>query len=450
MDPDLPNAKKSLRQRVINAGSWALGGYAIGQLLRLASNLILARLLFPDAFGIMAIATAIYVGVVMLTDVGIGQSIIVHQDGGDDLFLDTAWVLQIIKGVLITVVLILGSGWAADFYDDDRLQGIVLIIAATALIGGFNSTKLQTAHRNMQERQFFWVGLSSQTVSLVTMVALAFLYKSPSSLAWGGFASAIFTCVISHIYYPGRLNRFRLDRNRARQIMKFGGIILVSSTLTFACGQGSNLLLGSLIDMKTMGIISIATSLSGLCVGVSMMLSGKILFPAYAELHREETRAKFYSFVGKARITQMSFIWITSLMVILIARPLIGILYDSRYSEAAVIMEIMAIGNFGVALNISYAFLEQAIKRPDLTVKIVLSMAISMWLSIYICHHFWGAGGAIYGLAATGWISYPFVSYLYRSVGFWYPRSDLLIISVSTVVLIIYIYFGNGLIVLPS
>ena len=118
MATNSPDVKKSLRQRVINAGSWALGGYAIGQILRLASNLILARLLFPEAFGIMAIAAAIHVGVVMLTDVGIGQSIIVHQDGGDELFLDTAWILQIIKGVLITVMLILGSGWAADFYDD--------------------------------------------------------------------------------------------------------------------------------------------------------------------------------------------------------------------------------------------------------------------------------------------------------------------------------------------
>lgn len=396
----------------------------------------------------MAIAAAIYVGVVMLTDVGIGQSIIVHQDGGDDLFLDTAWVLQIIKGILITAALILGSGWAADFYDDDRLQGIVLIIAATALIGGFNSTKLQTAHRNMQERQFFWVGLASQTVSLVTMVALASLYKSPSSLAWGGFASAIFTCATSHFYYPGRLNRFRLNRNHARQIMRFGGIILVSSTLTFACGEGSKLLMGSLIDMKTMGIISIAASLSGLCIGVSTMLSGKILFPAYAELHREESRAKFYSVVGRARVVQMSFIWITSLIIILIARPLIGVMYDSRYSEAAVMMEVMAIGNFGVALNISYAFLEQAIKRPDLTVKIVLSMAISLWLSIYICHHFWGAGGVIYGLAAAGWVSYPFVSYLYRSVGFWYPRSDLVIISASTFIILIYIYLRQGFFVL--
>ncbi len=445
MASDFPDVKASLRQRVINAGSWALGGYAIGQILRLASNLILARLLFPEAFGIMAIAAAIYVGVVMLTDVGIGQSIIVHQDGGDDLFLDTAWVLQIIKGVLITVVLILGSGWAADFYDDDRLQGIVIIIAATALIGGFNSTKLQTAHRNLQERQFFWVGLASQTVSVVTMVALAFLYKSPSSLAWGGFASAIFTCATSHFYYPGRLNRFRLDRNHSRQIMRFGGIVLVSSTLTFACGQGGNLLMGSLIDMKTMGLISIATSLSGLCVGVSTMLSGKILFPAYAELHRQSSQAKLYAAVGRARVAQIGFIFIASLIIILIARPLIGIIYDSRYAGVAEIMEIMAIGNLAVALNVSYASLEMAIRRPDLTIRIVIVAAASLWVAVFIGHHYWGGIGVIYGIAASGWLSFPFTSYIYARAGFWYPKIDLPVISISLVVTIIYMSFRPGL-----
>ena len=448
MASEYHGAKTPLRQRVINAGSWALGGYVIGQVLRLASNLILARLLFPEAFGIMAIASAIYVGVVMLTDVGIGQSIIVHQDGGDDLFLDTAWVLQIMKGALIAVVLSLGSGWAAYFYEDNRLQEIVLIIAATALIGGFNSTKLQTAHRNMQERQYFWVGLAAQAVSIMVMVGLAFLGKSPSSLAWGGFAGAIFTCAISHFYYPGRLNRLRLDGGHARQIMRFGGIVLVSSTLTFACGEGSKLLMGSLIDMKAMGVISIATSLSGLCVGVSTMLSGKILFPAYAELHREADHGKLYSVVGRARVVQMLFIWAASFVLLLIARPLIGAMYDSRYSEAASIIEVMAIGNFGVALNISYVFLEAAIKRPDLTVRIVLSMALSLWISVYIGHHFWGASGVIYGLAASGWISYPLVSSVYRGAGFWYPRSDLLIISMSALVMMIYLCFGPGLKVL--
>jgi O-antigen/teichoic acid export membrane protein len=440
-----PDLKPSLRQRVINAGSWAFGGYAIGQVLRLASNLILARLLFPEAFGIMAIATAIYVGVVMLTDVGIGQSIIVHQDGGDDLFLDTAWALQIIKGTLIAVVLALGSGWAADFYDDNRLHEIVLIIAAAALIGGFNSTKLQTAHRNMQERQFFWVGLGSQVVSLVTMVFLAFLNKSPSSLAWGGLAGTIFTCITSHFYYPGRINRFRLNRNHARQIMRFGGIVLVSSTLTFACGQGINLLMGSLIDMKTMGIVSIATSLSGLCVAVSTMFSGKILFPAYAELHREATHHKLYAAVGKARAVQVIFICIYSLIIILIAGPLIEFFYDSRYHQVALVMEVMAIGNLAVALNISYETLDMAIGRPDLKIRVVIAMAASLWVAVFTGHYYWGDIGVIYGIAASGWLSYPFISYIYSRVGFWYPKIDLPVIFLSIAALFIFVRITPGL-----
>jgi len=436
---------KTLRQRVISAGGWALGGYAIGQVLRLASNLILARLLFPEAFGIMAIAGAIYVGVVMLTDVGIGQSIIVHQDGGDDLFLDTAWVLQIIKGALIAVILALGSGWAADFYADKRLHEIVLIIAATALIGGFNSTKLQTAHRNMQERQFFLVNLVSQAVSIVTMVALAFLNKSPSSLAWGGVAGAIFTCATSHFYYPGRLNRLRLDRSHTHQIMRFGGIVLVSSTLTFACGEGSKLLMGSLIDMKTMGIISIATSLSGLCVGMATMLSGRILFPAYAELHREAAYCKLYSAVSKARTVQIIFMCAVSIIIIFISRPLIGFFYDSRYSEVAAILEIMAIGNLAVALNVSYECLDMAIGRPDLKIRVVIVMAASLWAAVFIGHHYWGSMGVIYGIAASGWLSYPFISYIYSRVGFWYPKIDFPVVVISIVSVIIASRLGHGL-----
>ncbi len=393
----------------------------------------------------MAIASAIYVGVVMLTDVGISQSVIVHQDGGDDLFLDTAWVLQIIKGALIAVALFLGSTWAANFYQDSRLQEIIRIISATALIGGFNSTKLQTAHRKMQERQYFWVGLGSQVTGLVVMVILALFNKSPSSLAWGGLASAMFTCAISHFYYPGRLNRLRLDENHARQIMRFGGLILVSSTLTFACGEGSKLLMGSLMDMKTMGMVSIAASLSGLCIGVVQMLSGKIFFPAYAELHREQNHRKLHIFVGRARVVQVTFIWAISLIILVISRPLISILYDSRYIGAAAIMEIMAIGNFAVALNVSYANLETSISRPELTIKIVMAMASGLWAAVFIGHYYWGNIGVIYGIAASGWLSYPVISYIYLRAGFWYPKIDFPVIFLSMVVITVWALFGPGL-----
>jgi O-antigen/teichoic acid export membrane protein len=192
-------------------------------------------------------------------------------------------------------------------------------------------------------------------------------------------------------------------------------------------------------------MISIATSLSGICVAISIMFSGKILFPAYAELHRETTHHKLHATVGKARMVQVIFIWVFSLFTILIAGPLIEAFYDSRYQKVALIMKIMAVGNLAVALNISYEALDMAIGRPDIKIRVVIAMAVSLWVSVLMGYYFWGDLGVIYGIAASGWLGYPFVSYIYYRLGFWYPKIDLPVIFLSMVVLFIFVRISPGL-----
>ena len=74
--PMTSNNMLTLRQRVLHSGSWTLAGYGVSQALRFGGNLILTRLLFPEAFGMMGIIQAVIFGVWMLTDVGIGPSIV--------------------------------------------------------------------------------------------------------------------------------------------------------------------------------------------------------------------------------------------------------------------------------------------------------------------------------------------------------------------------------------
>src|SRR4030067_2852480 len=104
----MPMSSKStltLRQRVLQSGSWTLLGYGVNQALRLGGNLILTRLLFPEAFGMMAIIQAVAFGAHMLTDVGIGPSVVQKERGNDPAFLNTAWTIQIIRGILVWLAL---------------------------------------------------------------------------------------------------------------------------------------------------------------------------------------------------------------------------------------------------------------------------------------------------------------------------------------------------------
>ena len=93
-----------LKRRVITAGAWSLAGYAVSQVIRFGSNLIMTRLLVPEMFGVMAIATIVMVGLAMFSDLGLRQSIVQSRRGDDPAFLNTAWALQILRGLVLWAI----------------------------------------------------------------------------------------------------------------------------------------------------------------------------------------------------------------------------------------------------------------------------------------------------------------------------------------------------------
>ena len=104
----------SLRKRALGAGAWNMVSLVGTQALRLGGNLIMARLLVPDMFGIMAISTTLSVVLHLLSDVGLRQNIIQSPRGDDPLFLNTAWTVQLLRGILlfaVTLLIAFGS-WA--------------------------------------------------------------------------------------------------------------------------------------------------------------------------------------------------------------------------------------------------------------------------------------------------------------------------------------------------
>lgn len=94
---------------MLRAGSWSAIGHGLGQALRLCSNLIMTRLLVPEMFGIMAIATMVTMILGMLSDIGLRQNIIQSKRGEDPVFLNTAWVVQIIRGFALWLMAVMLS-----------------------------------------------------------------------------------------------------------------------------------------------------------------------------------------------------------------------------------------------------------------------------------------------------------------------------------------------------
>ena len=116
---------KILSRSVTERLGWTTGSYAVAQAFRLVNNVVLARLLAPELFGIMLIVNTLRTGVELLSDIGIGQNIISNKNGEDPAFYNTAWVLQILRGILLAIICISFTYPISQFYNSQTIYKIV-------------------------------------------------------------------------------------------------------------------------------------------------------------------------------------------------------------------------------------------------------------------------------------------------------------------------------------
>lgn len=150
-----------LRKRAISAGAWNLGALVTSQAFRLGGNLIMARLLMPEMFGIMMIAITVSLVLHMLSDVGLRQNIIQSPRGDDPVFLNTIWTVQIVRGFILfaSTLLLAALAWYAQTinlwsthstYAAPELPLVLAVTGFSAIIVGFQSTKIDLAVRSFQ------------------------------------------------------------------------------------------------------------------------------------------------------------------------------------------------------------------------------------------------------------------------------------------------------------
>ncbi len=331
-----------------------LGGVGGQQFLRLASNLILTRLMFPEAFGLMALIQTFMVGLQMFSDIGIGPSIIQNRRGEDPDFLNTAWTIQIIRGTILWLLSCALAWPLARFYDEPQIFWLMPVVGLSALITGFRSTKNAVANRNMQLGLQTAIALASQAAGLVVMIVLAWMTSSVWSLVIGGLVSGFLSVWAERRFLPGMTNAFRWERGAARDLIGFGKFIFISSLAGFFVNQGEKIVLGKLVSLADLGIYNIGFFMASFPAMLGSMIAGRILFPLYREIRPSESLPNRRKIRRARNLLTGSMIALFGTLAIS-GNFLIGFLYDPRYAAAGPMLIIMAIMQIPAALTMGNA-----------------------------------------------------------------------------------------------
>jgi O-antigen/teichoic acid export membrane protein len=336
-------ARRLLGSRAARGTVVTVLGQVLAQGLRVAGNLMLARLLFPEAFGLMALVNVLMIGLNAISDVGLQPAIVRHARGDDRRFLDTAWTLQAGRGfVLWAAGALIGVPMAA-FYGEPQLAAIAPAACLAAAATGLASTKVATLTRSLAPSRVVMIEIGSQALALAVMVVLAYRLRSVWALVAGGLVAALLRMLASHFALPGPGNRLAWHRDVARELVHFGKWITISSIFTFVAMRVDVALLGKLLSLEALGIYSVGVILSGVVRDVLGQVTRFVVMPTVSAANREGGDAMARS-VERVRRGLLPIALLGVLAASVVAPAFFTFLYDERYRDAAWIAQLSMLG----------------------------------------------------------------------------------------------------------
>jgi O-antigen/teichoic acid export membrane protein len=434
----------TLKQRTINGAIWTIIGFGGIYVLRFGNNLILTRLLQPEFFGLMALVNTLRVGLELFLDIGIIQNIVNSKRGDDPNFLNTAWTLQVIRGIFIWILCLLISLPIANFYDEQRLSLLIPIVVFYSVIEGFCSTSVHTLHRRMELRKLSLYEFILQACYFSTLIVLVWLIPSIWTLAFGSLFLGIYKLFSSYWLIPQYSNRFAWDTEAVKEILSFGKWMFIASTLMFAAEQADYFVLGKLLSFKMLGVYIIAWTLASIPREVIKQLSLRVIFPAIsqqADLPRSDLRAKI---LPQRRLILCGFAIILATLVT-VGDLVVSVLYDQRYAEARWMMPILSCGMWFSLLfyTISPALL--AIGKPLYSAQSNFARFVIITLSVPLVFQSFGVVGAIIVIAFS-----DLPLYIVNLYGLWQEKLSCFTQDIQTTaffiaILALFLFIRNSL-----
>lgn len=340
---------------------WTMIWWGFKISLKFASNIILTRLLSPDMFGIAAIGNTLLSGINMFSDFGIQQNI-VRSSRSDDSYYQTAWTVQLLRGIALTVIIVLVAKPFAWFYEVHGLATFLMIVAASNLAMGLNNIESLRDYRHAMLRKVAIIDIVGAAFGLGIMVFWAWLSPSYVALAVGALASTSFFTLGTYLVFPRHNCRLRFEKEAMIDMLGFGRWVLFSTVLAFATMQMDRMALGKLVSMHALGLYSLAWVWASMPNEILEQWAHRVFFPLVSQYIRNETSMET---IWAARRLYVLIATTAAILIYAISDILVTTLYTVEYQGVSLFIRQLSVVFLLYTIEQSYSHILIAYGRPQ-------------------------------------------------------------------------------------
>lgn len=405
-----PKPSSDLFARAMKGGWWIFGSRIIQQLMAMIRLVVLARVLKPEDFGLLALAQLAISILNQFSATGFSVALIQKNAQIED-YLNSAWTFGIIRGIVLYCILFIAAPFVAIFFNSPDVTPIIRVIGISAIFTPFYNIGIIFFQKELDfKKQSIFTNLGT-AANVTVAIVLAFIYKSVWALVAGQFASMIVRLICSyalHSYRP----RLQLKWDKIREMWKFGKHIMVNSIIDFFCLEGDDVILGKMLGIHVLGLYRYAYKVSNMMATEIGDLVGRVSFPTFSKLqdNLEKLRA---GYVKSSQVVMLIVCPISGGLIIL-AHELILVVFGIEWIEMATAMQILCL--LGVAKCNQGASVLYSMNRPDVTVWISSLRFITIVLTIYPLTKMFGMAGTAASVTFSAYLFFPVQLYYVKQL----------------------------------
>ncbi|HLO14158.1 MAG TPA: lipopolysaccharide biosynthesis protein [Anaerolineales bacterium] len=368
--------------------------------------IILSRKLDPDAFGLVAIASAFTIFIELFLDQGFGSAI-VQRVVLEPEHLDTAFWINILTGSLMTAGLVAASGFVATAFHEPRLTAVLRWLSISFVLSSLSSTQISILQRKLAFKDLALRSLIANAIAGVVGVGMAFAGFGVWSLVGQDLVSDLAGAIIlwkASDWRPG----FKVSMRHYKDLFSFGVSIVGNNALTVMIRRSDDLLIGFFLGSRLLGFYTIGYQLLLIIIRLVTEVTNSVAFPAFSRIQHqpERMRKAFY------KVTQYTSLFAFPVFIGLavLASDLVPAVFGKKWAPSIPVMQVLSL--IGILQSVLF-FNGSVIKasgKPSWQFGIMLLNAICSILGFLLAVR-WGIVAVAASFVIVGYLLSP-VSYL--------------------------------------
>lgn len=401
---------RNIRPRLVRGSLWISGGRAASNLLTVVSTIMLARILVPADFGLVALASTMLAILSAITNISMASALIHHRDPTPEHY-HTAWTLSVVRGVALALIFCALAWPASLFYRDARLDEVMYALSSVVLLTGLANPRLIMMQKQLVFWQVFVLDIANNLVMALVSIVIALIYDSYWALVLGAIAGQLASTILSFSLFPFRP---RVGWKHVRELWSFSMWLTLGQAINVLNYRVDHLLVGWFLGRAQLGYYSVGRNLAVLPSREAILPLTRTLFPAFAAVADDLPRLRRAYQRAQSLVTAIALP--AGIGCALIADPLVRLAMGQKWAPAIAVIQVIASVYAFQTLGSLVMPLAMATGRNKLLFNRSLQVLILRLPLVIVGMSLWGLAGFLYARSVVGILSIFINMVMIRSI----------------------------------